>query len=158
MSFLRLIYASRLVEQPGRSTDSVLLDILGAAIRNNTRGKVTGLLLAHDGWFLQVLEGPSVGVNGIFERILPDPRHRRAVIVSRETVEDRMFGQWSMCARMLAPEDKDILDRLGLQGEFDPTRRTPSALLDLMVRIGRVHAKMLEARYARAKADAILVA
>jgi hypothetical protein len=90
---VHLIYASSAVGTP----DAVALArVLGESRRNNVRVGVTGMLLYTEGTFFQVLEGPAVSVDATFATIAADARHTRAVIIIRERIARRAFGEWSM--------------------------------------------------------------
>ncbi len=67
----------------------------GARRRNATRG-ITGILLYHEGSFLQVLEGPANIVDGVFATISDDARHGHVQLVSRRIVGERSFAEWQM--------------------------------------------------------------
>jgi len=70
--------------------------LLAARLRNKEVG-VTGMLVFHDGVFLQALEGEKRAVNEIFARIRNDRRHRDVVVLHRGPgPEQRVFGEWSM--------------------------------------------------------------
>ncbi len=70
--------------------------LLGARLRNKAVG-VTGMLVFHDGTFLQALEGEKRAVNEIFASIQNDPRHRDIITLHRGPgPEQRVFGDWSM--------------------------------------------------------------
>ena len=70
--------------------------LLGARMRNNAVG-VTGMLVFHDGTFLQALEGENRAVNEIFASIQNDPRHGDLTVLHRGPgPEQRVFGEWSM--------------------------------------------------------------
>lgn len=75
--------------------------ILAAAHRNNARAGVTGMLLYAGGTFLQVLEGESHAISGIFARIARDPRHHGVIEIERARIDARSFGGWSMGFRRL---------------------------------------------------------
>lgn len=77
-------------------TDEKLQSLLKTARRNNNRLGVTGMLLYHNGSFLQVLEGQESVVDALYERIKQDDRHRACMIVARLKVPEREFGNWSM--------------------------------------------------------------
>ncbi|WP_236613013.1 BLUF domain-containing protein [Sphingobium quisquiliarum] len=66
-----------------------------AAVRNS-RDDVTGLLLFNGRRFLQVLEGPRQNVERIYERIGRDGRHRALVMLRRQDIAAREFGDWGM--------------------------------------------------------------
>lgn len=63
--------------------------------RNRLLG-ITGMLLYRDGYFIQVLEGEQETVEALYNKIVRDPRHINAVVVSREQIQTRSFGAWSM--------------------------------------------------------------
>jgi len=70
--------------------------LVAARMRNKAVG-VTGMLVFHDGAFLQALEGEKRAVNEIFARIQDDPRHGDLVVLHRGPgPEQRVFGEWSM--------------------------------------------------------------
>jgi len=73
-----------------------LAELLAAARAQNTRIGVTGLLLYHEGSFLQLLEGPSEAVDATFRRIERDPRHSDVHVLLRGRVPAREFDGWSM--------------------------------------------------------------
>ena len=90
---IRLVYIS--TARTLLST-AALGEILRVSRANNAASDVTGFLVAGGRRFLQALEGPSVAVDATFDRILRDPRHFATVVLSRDTMGDRQFGQWSM--------------------------------------------------------------
>lgn len=57
---------------------------------------VTGMLLAHDGQFLQALEGPEPIVRSLLEAIARDPRHEQVTVLVEEFVQHRRFPDWAM--------------------------------------------------------------
>ena len=56
--------------------------VAGARTRNKAIG-VTGMLLFHDGTFLQALEGEQRAVNEVFASIQRDARHRDIAVLRR---------------------------------------------------------------------------
>lgn len=75
---------------------SALHDLMVSSRERNASMDVTGMLLYAGGRFIQTLEGPADAVDGLFERIAADPRHRRVVRTLREDVDVRSFPDWSM--------------------------------------------------------------
>lgn len=71
-------------------------DILATSRRNNAKAGVTGMLLYHEGSFIQYLEGPKSGVTSIRSRIVLDKRHSGLLKMSEGSVDHRLFGDWSM--------------------------------------------------------------
>lgn len=92
-SYTEIIYASA-SSQPFSSNQ--LTDLLAKARANNRALAVSGILLYHQGSFLQVLEGEDFVVSALYQRILKDPRHHRCMVVKRSTVVQRSFADWSM--------------------------------------------------------------
>ena len=133
----RLVYASRAVLPVLAKFDATVADILRAAQANNVRMGVTGLLIAHRGWFIQSLEGPRRNVSMIFGAIGRDPRHAQLELMRCGPVEERLFGRWSMCAHTITPDAKPILDTLDLDAEFDPFTMPGDKALQLMVAVSK---------------------
>ena len=70
--------------------------LVSARMHNKAVG-VTGMLVFHDGAFLQALEGEKRAVNEIFARIQNDPRHGDLAVLYRGPgPEQRVFGEWSL--------------------------------------------------------------
>ncbi|MEM8601126.1 MAG: BLUF domain-containing protein [Bacteroidota bacterium] len=96
---IQLIYTSKATRLVGLPT---LTDILRVSRRNNARDQVTGLLLYHEGSFIQVFEGLSGDVNAVYRRVLADPRHRDVSLLVRRQVAYRSFPNWAMGFRNIA--------------------------------------------------------
>ncbi len=144
----RLIYASRLCRGVEQEAASVLQEILAASVRNNIRHRVTGLLILHDGWFLQTLEGPTAGVKAVFEKIADDGRHTQPTILQHGPVEARAFGRWIMSGRVLCGLDNAILGKFGMQQRsFDPVCRPGSPVLPLLIDLARTHVRALDSQH-----------
>lgn len=98
----RLIYVSRAVD--GADVDLwALTSILHAAERNNLKHGLTGLLLAHDGAFCQVLEGTPVAIHGLMGVLEIDRRHTDIRVLCDTPVEARSFADWTMAQVVMTP-------------------------------------------------------
>jgi hypothetical protein len=73
-----------------------LRDLLLRSRATNARLRISGMLLYHDGSFLQVLEGPETSVATIFEKISLDDRHEDLAVLLQRPVGARSFEPWSM--------------------------------------------------------------
>lgn len=104
---MQLVYLSSSLGQYSRSD---LKDILATSRRNNTRANITGLLLYHDGYIIQFLEGEEASVNAVYERIARDPRHKGILPLVRRKISRRDFGSWSMGFRDIEDDEKEQLD------------------------------------------------
>lgn len=93
MALIALTYVSAAQHM---MTSPELLEILKVSKENNRPLNITGMLLYRDGYFIQVLEGEEAAVVELFEKISQDDRHHHVLEVSREVIDNRSFGDWSM--------------------------------------------------------------
>lgn len=93
MSLCSLAYVSLAVKE---MPDDDLKLLLKYARQKNERLGITGMLLYRDGFFMQALEGDEESVDGLFERIRRDTRHRDVLLVYKEPVKARSFPDWTM--------------------------------------------------------------
>ncbi|MEE4121286.1 MAG: BLUF domain-containing protein [Paracoccaceae bacterium] len=89
----RYIYLSSATEP---MSDADIEQILAASRRNNTPAEITGMLMYHDGHFLQILEGPKDAVRACVSRIKADPRHDTIFRLQSGPVPSRAFPDWRM--------------------------------------------------------------
>ena len=132
----RLVYASRWSNGLGEDVEAAVHRIVAASIHNNRQLDVTGLLMAHDGWFLQALEGPEAGVGQIMERIRSDRRHRDVVMISSGPAPSRLFKDWNMAGAWLGRGADALLIELGQIARFDGQRLDAVGALDLLIHAG----------------------
>jgi Sensors of blue-light using FAD len=111
--------------------EDALDDILAAARRNNAARDVTGMLLYLDGAFLQVLEGPSEGVEKIYARIRRDERHWGAETLLDSPKAPRAFANWSMGFRKLKPGEADTDQAFRITREAMAERWTDDAAIEI---------------------------
>lgn len=132
-SLHRLIYVSRWTALLGEDLAAALHRIVATSMANNRTIDVTGLLLAHEGWFLQALEGPNAAISGLMGRISSDPRHRNVHTLSAQPAKQRLFSDWNMVGARLGPEADPILTELGQIARFDAGGLDAEATLQLLV-------------------------
>ena len=89
----RIVYLS---STPTLFSPDEIAALLAVSRRNNAGDGITGLLLYHDGNFLQVLEGEEPALSACFDRIARDPRHRQLIVLWRGPVDARAFPEWQM--------------------------------------------------------------
>lgn len=77
-------------------TDEELVELLTKSRANNAGRGVSGLLLYHEGSFLQVLEGERQVVENLFDKIEEDPRHTDKLLLFRREDVERCFDDWTM--------------------------------------------------------------
>lgn len=88
----RWMYCSEISDQC--DNDALVNLVRVSRARNGARG-VTGLLLAHEALFLQVIEGPQAAVARLFREISFDYRADQVTILSKRSVSHRMFSEWT---------------------------------------------------------------
>jgi hypothetical protein len=117
-----------------------LIDLLKLARKNNSRRNITGMLLHHEGSFIQILEGPEDTVQALFETISRDKRHAKMLLLSRRNVEERTFGDWGMgfaCSSCVGNKD--------LAG-FSDLLLSQATALEMEQRADRAHQVLLKFR------------
>lgn len=90
---LQIVYESRATEPVSAEE---IENILIKARARNAEVDVTGMLVYHEGMFLQILEGPDDKVTEVYERIEKDARHGDVWVLARMQIEERSFARWSM--------------------------------------------------------------
>ncbi|HEY3287190.1 MAG TPA: BLUF domain-containing protein [Gemmatimonadaceae bacterium] len=77
-------------------SEAELEEILTVARELNARDDVTGILLYHEGSFMQCLEGDREVIHATYDRIARDPRHHGIVKLLDEPIAERSFPEWQM--------------------------------------------------------------
>lgn len=101
-----IVYVSEATVQLG---EPELLRLLHQARAEHQQASLTGVLLYHEGRFLQVLEGPTEPVREFFARIAADPRHCKLEVLADGPRPARDFGHWHMGFTALPSERYDQL-------------------------------------------------
>lgn len=99
----RAIYISDAVGQAGATALS-MAEILGAAIRNNRQRNLTGVLLFHEGRFLQAVEGAAPDVTRLLNELARDSRHQRMRVLFHGAVPARRFEGLPMVQGRTTPQ------------------------------------------------------
>ncbi len=129
------IYLSSAV---GRVAPQALERILQSARARNQADGITGMLLFHDGNFMQFLEGPREAVlRCVHERIEPAPQHRGLITLQSKPVTEREFANWSMAyvpfGQMSAQKQEAFVDLLrlkaGVEAQNKPYGRKSQLLM-----------------------------
>jgi|ERR1043165_246003 hypothetical protein len=96
-----IIYLSSATDLPD---DSDLKSILVKSRENNTRDGITGVLLYHEGNFIQVLEGEGEKIHDTYMRILNDKCHKGVHKMIEREAAQRGFPDWSMGFKTISGE------------------------------------------------------
>ena len=73
-----------------------LEELLVGAREANARDGVSGVLIYHEGSFLQVLEGPKSKVMATLDKIRTDARHAGIIMLENRACLRTTFPDWSM--------------------------------------------------------------
>jgi hypothetical protein len=92
-----------------------LTGLLSVSVKNNTNNKVTGILLYHQGNFIQLLEGGEQSIRNTFNRISADNRHKDITIIANGQLQQRNFPEWAMGFKSINAESLKQL-----KGYFQP--------------------------------------
>jgi hypothetical protein len=113
---INLVYCSMASDN---ITERDVEDILEEARKFNLENGITGLLLYHQGEFIQILEGDKEVVEELYSRIKTDPRHSLAKLLESSPIEKRSFPTWQMAFKPLTKKNLDDFSaHIGLS-EFD---------------------------------------
>lgn len=105
----RLIYRSRSKE---KITWELVREIMHTSNDHNSETGISGVLLATNSHYLQVLEGPYEEVNETFMRIACDSRHTEIKLVSFNVIDARIFESWGMLGIGVFNLNKDLEEAL----------------------------------------------
>lgn len=119
MGLVNLVYVSAAKHN---MTDAELKAILDVSRENNKERNITGMLLYRNGYFIQALEGEEDDIDAIYGRIADDERHDHVLLISKEPISERSFGDWSMGFTNLNQVDPAELEGYNdfLERPFDP--------------------------------------
>ena len=126
---VRLLYASRATQSPGKQVASILAECQ----KNNPPRGITGVLCYSDTVYLQVLEGGRDEVCETFNAIVRDERHEKVRLLSFEEISERRFGGWTMGQVHSSRVNASLLLKYAEKAELDPfvlSGRVSLALLE----------------------------
>jgi len=107
--------------------------ILASSTRKNPTNDITGVLVATETHFLQVLEGEFETLNATLERISRDPRHEKVQLISFAGIEERKFGEWAMHGVGLFDLNHELTGKLCKKfGEDNGNVRFPTTADEVM--------------------------
>ncbi|WP_051166937.1 BLUF domain-containing protein [Hymenobacter norwichensis] len=85
-------------------TDAALQELLTTARANNEQLQVTGVLLYHEGQFMQLLEGEASVIKSLYQLIEQDTRHTSIFKLADKPIEARSFSEWAMAFKPIDAE------------------------------------------------------
>lgn len=119
----RLIYKSRAIH---RIEWGFVSELTASSEENNKVAGITGILVASETHFLQVLEGGFDNINDLFMRIVRDSRHDQIQLIAFDCVESRLFGSWGMHGVGIFNFNRELIaDLIQHYGEEEGSVRFP---------------------------------
>ena len=87
-----ICYISNFAKDLNHSTITELIDNVNL---NNTREHITGLLILRNKHFFQILEGDSLKVDNLFQKIRKDERHKGIIKLLDTEIEGKIFNDYN---------------------------------------------------------------
>lgn len=128
----RLIYHSVANPEDPCPFHELLEQVQVAGTQRKATMDVTGVLFAHDGRFLSVIEGPKERVREVYGAISCDRRHTSLSIISDRPAPVRRFPDWSVCCGSFQSDAAMVGDEPALKGGFHPQDLSPASALGLL--------------------------
>lgn len=88
-------------------SDDELDVLLDQARSRNAQNGLTGMLVYHDGSFIQILEGEKPVVQKVLNSILNDSRHDNIIVVDEQEISHRSFPDWGMAYKKITQPELD---------------------------------------------------
>jgi hypothetical protein len=135
---VRLLYASRAAAEVTQETVDAILQ---SSRQHNPELGITGVLCFGGDVYMQVLEGGREPVNGLYNKIVRDPRHRDIALLHYQEVPERKFAGWTMGQVNLGKVNPSVLLRYSDKPVLDPFRvpgRASMALLDELIATAQI--------------------
>ena len=126
---VRLLYASR---SEGAVTQETIDSILQSSRKHNPALGITGVLCHGGDVYMQVLEGGRQAVNGLYNKIVRDERHRDIAVLHYEEVSERKFAGWTMGQVNLARVNPSLLLKYSDRPVLDPFAASGCASMALL--------------------------
>ncbi|WP_421729596.1 BLUF domain-containing protein [Brevundimonas sp.] len=130
--FHRLIYCSSAAEHQPRPIHELLEHLDESGQRRKNILDITGIMYAHDGRFLSVLEGPKEKVMQVYGAIACDRRHTALSVLSDQPTPVRQFADWSVSCGRFESDATVVGNEPSLRDGFRPETLSPSAALGLL--------------------------
>lgn len=134
MSIYQLSYRSKATE----NSDLLQLDtILTDAVLANEKANISGCLIYHNGYFVQILEGSKNDVTTIYGKISKDIRHYNLNLLWEGAADKRYFEKWNMLYHKPSSEHiKIYLNNLHLLAQF--SEKATASLLSFWVEVRKI--------------------
>lgn len=130
--FHRLIYYSSVNPSQALPLHELLEQIQISSLQRKATMDVTGILFAHGGRFLSVLEGPRDNVMQVYGAISCDRRYASLWVISDQPTPVRHFPHWSVCCGLFHSDAEMVGNEPALRNGFHPEDLSPASALGLL--------------------------
>jgi len=103
----QLVYVSN--RKPS-CTQAEIDKIVAACVKNNPSLNITGVLLYSDTKFIQLVEGESKTITGLYDKIKTDPRHSNPIMISYNAIKEKAFPGWHMGTKTISNDVQFLTD------------------------------------------------
>ncbi len=90
-------------------TEQEIEKILASCKKNNPPLNITGVLLYSENKFIQYVEGESIELMSLYDKIKKDARHEKSVMVSYSPITTRIFPSWHMGNRKIVSDEINFI-------------------------------------------------
>ena len=133
---ISLVYHSKV--SPGLTATDIA-NIYKVSVEWNKAFEVGGLLFSDGKRFVQIIEGKSDIITGLFKKILNDRRHGDARLVVAEPLMERHFGDWGMgLIRNSDPNVSALIKKATGSDSLNPNDMNPEELKSLLFKLARL--------------------
>jgi len=124
-------------------TETELLELLKQARKRNKANDVTGIMLYHKGYFVQLLEGDADAVDTIYQSISKDKRHHNVNLIGSYDIQERSFGEWNMGFKEISRQNIESIDGfsdifLKQNGKSELLKR-PTILVEMLATLFQIN-------------------
>ena len=134
MTLRAIAYLSTALQQ---DTPPLVLDYLLKKSREfNASQQVTGVLLHNDGSFFQYIEGPSAGVDQVYQRITNSRWHFGFIKLLDVPINRRHFSDWAMGFAQTPATDLQQISHASWQAELGRIEQEPDMSPGLTLLLG----------------------
>lgn len=125
----RCIFASR---RPKALTGAAFRALLAQARKSNAKHGITGVLLATNDAFIQVLEGSRFALSLTYNQIAADKRHADVTLLGFGEIPQRSFENWSLGEVTIEQLNPAIILKHSARHQIDPFTMSGPAVLALL--------------------------
>lgn len=127
----RILYCSAAQGQWRSGVPKDLTAIIVQGRRFNKLHEISGFLVYKNGYYMQLIEGPTDEIRPLYRRIQQDSRHSDVVtLLSEDNVTERWFKDWALKMSWVSPIDRRIAGFL--DNNWFKLRRAPQQGLRIL--------------------------